>query len=994
MPEAPESVLQGIAIQAARRYGIDVNIFLAQINYESGFRNVSGGAGEMGPGQIMPGTWPDILSAHPEIAEEFGNDPWNATANLYAAAAHMADLLAQFGNYDDALAAYNGGVGGYQAPAPRQYAQTVLGASGMTMPEVGLKGNSLAGDLMFRLLEASIQLERDRGNDRRARELEQLRGQQQITLRQIIGAQDMAELERRFELESLAANANRETQLLIQREQAKIDERAANRGWERTVWMDAVARSHDILMLERGQEFEAEQGRLSRENQLRQQAIGELGSMERTLMQVQQQARQYLAETTGRDPIRAALMMQGNVQRGRTPTQAFRNQLRGVIGQQAPQVNLQGPLPQLLSAVGRTRRAGQMPAPGPFAGGLAGGGTIEMKRGAGGAFSIIQDSETPDVSGNTGVGVLLGERAPEVMEILDDEIRVIPLVARGQGGLSVRRRPLGTRGLAAPARPRPSIARPAPRPSITRPAPHPPRQVAAPTAQVGAPVALAPPRAEAQAPPVAPPGASALVPQLQPIPPPTTKDEAFALRETAQWVSELVRRIPNVDARDAAEAQRRGLPDIYRAILQFTAGFLGPNALNNAIQDIFYSIYPGDIGEQPPHLPPDEAPPVEPPAPVEPEPPSPIAGPIALPPDIEPQQVLDFVNELLRRWPNVSEVDAMTAQNLGFPDLADLITQVSGGLIDTWEAYYMIDQLVSQLQGMIGAPGEEEYDPQTITDAIERIYQYLGIPTLGTEAGRFGGTVFGAQEGFNVPGLIGELGWNVRLVRNSETGQVFAVTPDGQLQAITGTGSTSLLELAQLGIMEEELRNIITMSPAELAQFGELTGAYRPQLGPPREQTQNIIFINDLLGRWADVNATDAALARQRGLNWVATRIDEMIAGFISPEEARRKIEWWVEQVSYERAPEEQIESLLGPQEPRPFAAPTPLIVPGMGIPLPRISMIAGLMGQLRRTQPGLADVIEYAYELAGVPLGDLRARESWFTPTGTFDPSQVARFG
>jgi soluble lytic murein transglycosylase-like protein len=102
---ASTNTYQTIARQAARHYGLDPNLFVRQINQESGFnpRAVSP-AGAEGIAQFMPAT-----------AASMGVDPWNPTSALYGAARLMSSLKHQFhGHYGQALGAYNAGSGAVQ----------------------------------------------------------------------------------------------------------------------------------------------------------------------------------------------------------------------------------------------------------------------------------------------------------------------------------------------------------------------------------------------------------------------------------------------------------------------------------------------------------------------------------------------------------------------------------------------------------------------------------------------------------------------------------------------------------------------------------------------------------------------------------------------------------------------------------------------------------------------------------------------------------------
>jgi hypothetical protein len=106
--------------RAAQRYGLDPNVFMRQIQQESGFRpGAVSPAGAIGIAQIMPAT-----------ARSWGVDPRNPLAALDAAAKNMARYVKQFGSYRDALIAYNAGPGavGHSLPAETQgYIATILG---------------------------------------------------------------------------------------------------------------------------------------------------------------------------------------------------------------------------------------------------------------------------------------------------------------------------------------------------------------------------------------------------------------------------------------------------------------------------------------------------------------------------------------------------------------------------------------------------------------------------------------------------------------------------------------------------------------------------------------------------------------------------------------------------------------------------------------------------------------------------------------------------
>jgi hypothetical protein len=91
-----------VARTAAANCGIDPDIFVRQIQQESGFNpNAVSPVGAVGIAQFMPAT-----------AAELGIDPWDPVQALKGAACHMASMSQSYGgNYAMALAAYNAGSG-------------------------------------------------------------------------------------------------------------------------------------------------------------------------------------------------------------------------------------------------------------------------------------------------------------------------------------------------------------------------------------------------------------------------------------------------------------------------------------------------------------------------------------------------------------------------------------------------------------------------------------------------------------------------------------------------------------------------------------------------------------------------------------------------------------------------------------------------------------------------------------------------------------------
>lgn len=122
---------RAIALQDAQKYGIPPEVFLAQINQESGFNpNARSGAGALGIAQFIPST-----------ARAYGVDPMNPISALDGAARYDARLLKQYGGVKEMLSAYNSGrPNAYTDPnfaggQTYNYVRSILSKSG---PKAGL----------------------------------------------------------------------------------------------------------------------------------------------------------------------------------------------------------------------------------------------------------------------------------------------------------------------------------------------------------------------------------------------------------------------------------------------------------------------------------------------------------------------------------------------------------------------------------------------------------------------------------------------------------------------------------------------------------------------------------------------------------------------------------------------------------------------------------------------------------------------------------------
>ncbi len=97
----PQNYYVTLARQDATNAGISPDIFVRQINEESGFQPyVVSSAGAIGIAQFEPAT-----------AASLGVNPYNPVQSLWGASRLMASYVRQYGSYAEALAAYNAGPG-------------------------------------------------------------------------------------------------------------------------------------------------------------------------------------------------------------------------------------------------------------------------------------------------------------------------------------------------------------------------------------------------------------------------------------------------------------------------------------------------------------------------------------------------------------------------------------------------------------------------------------------------------------------------------------------------------------------------------------------------------------------------------------------------------------------------------------------------------------------------------------------------------------------
>ena len=122
--------LEPVLTQAARDYGLPVDLILAQAWAESGWRvDAVSNKGAMGVLQIMPKAVDFISTRLLKLEQPL--DPWDPTANARMGARFMRHLLDRLdGDLRQALIAYNQGLAGLRrkgpVPAAESYADKVL----------------------------------------------------------------------------------------------------------------------------------------------------------------------------------------------------------------------------------------------------------------------------------------------------------------------------------------------------------------------------------------------------------------------------------------------------------------------------------------------------------------------------------------------------------------------------------------------------------------------------------------------------------------------------------------------------------------------------------------------------------------------------------------------------------------------------------------------------------------------------------------------------
>lgn len=121
---------QPVADNAARAAGVPPEILSAVVQKESAWNPYAvGSSGEVGLGQLMPGT-----------AKGLGVNAWSPEENLNGSAGLLASLYERFGNWRDALAGYNAGPDNLKAGYG--YADSILAKNPMGDGPTNMPGDT------------------------------------------------------------------------------------------------------------------------------------------------------------------------------------------------------------------------------------------------------------------------------------------------------------------------------------------------------------------------------------------------------------------------------------------------------------------------------------------------------------------------------------------------------------------------------------------------------------------------------------------------------------------------------------------------------------------------------------------------------------------------------------------------------------------------------------------------------------------------------------
>lgn len=141
------SSIKALISSLAPSYGIPPSLALAVAKQESGFnQSAVSPAGAIGVMQLMPGT-----------ASDLGVDPTDAQGNIQGGLSYLKQMYAKFGNWTQALEAYNAGPNG-NLSGSSGYAASVLANAGpldSVGPSLDLSGGADASGIDLSSMDLS-----------------------------------------------------------------------------------------------------------------------------------------------------------------------------------------------------------------------------------------------------------------------------------------------------------------------------------------------------------------------------------------------------------------------------------------------------------------------------------------------------------------------------------------------------------------------------------------------------------------------------------------------------------------------------------------------------------------------------------------------------------------------------------------------------------------------------------------------------------------------
>ena len=150
--------LQQYAANQAQKYGVPVNVLLAQINQESGWNpNARSNAGAIGIAQFMPATWNGLMKRY-----GLSGSPTNPQLALQVMARYMGGLIHQYGDVRDALSVYNSGKAwavGQGIGETNHYVNTILNSASQGAYGAGMQTGAQMANAQYQQSQAQANVD-------------------------------------------------------------------------------------------------------------------------------------------------------------------------------------------------------------------------------------------------------------------------------------------------------------------------------------------------------------------------------------------------------------------------------------------------------------------------------------------------------------------------------------------------------------------------------------------------------------------------------------------------------------------------------------------------------------------------------------------------------------------------------------------------------------------------------------------------------------------